>query len=397
MSERQHIYKTRRTVRNKVMFRRLLSAVMIILAVVVFVLNLLTPDRTFSDKENRTLAGRPELSRETLADWSYPGDLTSWYQDQFFGRDRWMSLKFRTEYALGQREFNGIYTGKDGYLLAKPEEPDPEALQRTAEAVKGFAERYPQTGIDMLVVQDAASVLADKLPGGVTARDQAADIREFYQMLPEQTGKIDVAETLRSDTQEQIYYRTDHHWTSAGALAAFGAARQELQIPADGVTYTPYLVSDRFQGTLASRSGDLRQRDRIQVYDPVGTDVIYVVNYPDEQKRSRSMFRSEMLEQKDQYTVFFGGNHALVEINTTTENGRNLLVFKDSYANSFMQFLTPYYQSIIMVDPRYYYGDIGTVMNTYGITDVLFLYSADTLFTDTALADTLGAGTGTGE
>ena len=391
MRETQRTYKTRRTIKNRVLFRRLLSAAVIIAAGILFLLNLMTPDRTFSDKENRSLAGKPEFSAEALADWSYPGDLTAWYQDQFFARDTWMALKFRAEYAMGQREFNGIYTGKDGYLLPKPEEPDQEALHRTAEAVKGFAEHWPQTSIDMMIIPGAASVLTDKLPGSSAVRDQTADIREFYQLLPDGTGKIDVADALRNNTQEQIYYRTDHHWTSAGALTAFGAARPELQIPEDGVTYTPYLVSDSFQGTLASRSGDYQQKDRIQVYDPAGTDVIYSVNYPDEQLRSRSMFRSEMLEQKDQYTVFFGGNHALVEINTTADNDRNLLVFKDSYANSFMQFLTPYYRSIIMVDPRYYYGDITTVMNTYGITDVLFLYSADTLFSDTALADTLGA------
>lgn len=89
--------------------------------------------------------------------------------------------------------------------------------------------------------------------------------------------------------------------------------------------------------------------------------------------------------------MFFGGNHPLVEIRTTANNGRNLLVFKDSYANSFIQFLYPYFQNIIMVDPRYYYDDIETSITSYGITDVLFLYSADTLLADTNLADTLNA------
>ena len=103
------------------------------------------------------------------------------------------------------------------------------------------------------------------------------------------------------------------------------------------------------------------------------------------------MFVSEKLKEKDQYQVFFGGNHPLVEIRTTANNGRNLLVFKDSYANSFMQFLYPYFQNIIMVDPRYYYDDIETAITSYGITDVLFLYSADTLLLDTNLTDTLNA------
>ena len=98
-----------------------------------------------------------------------------------------------------------------------------------------------------------------------------------------------------------------------------------------------------------------------------------------------------MLEQKDQYTVFFGGNHALVEINTTAENGRNLLIFKDSYANSFVQFLLPYYERIVLVDPRYYYEDVGSLIKSEAITDVLFLYNENTFVDDNSLAGVLAA------
>ena len=92
--------------------------------------------------------------------------------------------------------------------------------------------------------------------------------------------------------------------------------------------------------------------------------------------------------------MFFGGNHAIVEIDTTADTGRNLLVFKDSYANSFIQFLTPYFDRIVLVDPRYYYDDISVAMNTYAVTDVLYLYSADILFSDTSLCDTLDTAIG---
>ena len=384
MNEEQ-VRMTKRIIkRNRALFLSILSLVVVALVAVVCLFNVLSEDRTFSDKENRSLAQRPQLSKSALADGSFPGDVTDWYQDQFFVRDGWMTLKFRAEYTMGQREFNGIYTGEEGYLLTIPAAPDEEALANTAEAVRSFAERNASVHMTVMVVPGAASILTDKLPAGAQVRDQAADIAGFYQKLPENIATVDAAETLRACGEEQIYYRTDHHWTSAGALAAFEAARPALGIDQGGISYKPHTVTGSFQGTLASRSGDYRQKDRIQVYEPEGTDVIYVVNYPDEQVRSRSLFRSEMLAQKDQYTVFFGGNHALVEIRTSAENDRSLLVFKDSYANSFIQFLTPYYRSIVMVDPRYYYGDISTVMNNYSVTDVLFLYSADTLFSDTA-------------
>ena len=190
-----------------------------------------------------------------------------------------------------------------------------------------------------------------------------------------------------------LYYHSDHHWTSEGALTVFNTAAQTLGVDNSGVAYIPHTVTEDFKGTLSSRSGDMRSSDVINVYEPIGTESIYTVNYPDEGVKTRSMFNKEMLDKKDKYTVFFGGNHALVEIETTAQTGRNLLIFKDSYANSFVQFLTPYFDRIVLVDPRYYYDDIGVAMNTYAVTDVLYLYSADILFSDTALADTLATAT----
>ena len=68
---------------------------------------------------------------------------------------------------------------------------------------------------------------------------------------------------------------------------------------------------------------------------------------------------------------------------------RNHNYFKDSYANCMVQFLLPYYQDIIMIDPRYFYNDIDKIIEDYGITDVLFLYNASTFLADNSIADVL--------
>lgn len=66
-----------------------------------------------------------------------------------------------------------------------------------------------------------------------------------------------------------------------------------------------------------------------------------------------------------------------------------LLLVKDSYANSFVPFLTPYFREIVLVDPRYYSGTIEDIMDTYRITDVMFLYSGNTFFRDNNLKGVL--------
>ena len=84
-----------------------------------------------------------------------------------------------------------------------------------------------------------------------------------------------------------------------------------------------------------------------------------------------------------------GGNYSYVSIKTTAQTDRNLLLFKDSYANAFVQFLLPYYRNIVIIDPRYYSDDCEKLIEERDITDVLFLYNMNTFALDNSLAGVL--------
>ena len=58
-----------------------------------------------------------------------------------------------------------------------------------------------------------------------------------------------------------------------------------------------------------------------------------------------------------------------------------LLLVKDSYANCFVPFLTSQFREIVLVDPRYYYGDLESLTAGQSFTDVLFLYNLNTFLT----------------
>ncbi len=369
------------------------SRIFLAILALFLLINLIVPSRTFSEMENRNLAQRPKLTGTAVTDGSFEKDFDSYYADQFVLRDLFMQLKFYTDFVQGKRKFQSVFIGKDGYLLSDPAVPDADAEAAGIAAINAFAAKYPDVDMTALIAPGAASVLTDKLPSDAATRDQIADIQEYTSRLDERIRLIPAAETLLAGAggEEQIYYRTDHHWTSEGAYQVFQASVPILDVETDGISYKKYLVSDSFRGTLASQSGDMRHKDEISVYIPTGTDALYTVNFPDEQIRRRSMYFRENLDVKDQYTVFFGGNHSLVEIETTVDNDRSILIFKDSYVNCFIQFLIPYYHRITMIDPRYYYGDVATAMKTYSVTDVMFLYSGDTLLADTSLTDALNA------
>ena len=78
-----------------------------------------------------------------------------------------------------------------------------------------------------------------------------------------------------------------------------------------------------------------------------------------------------------------------MKISTPTKEDRTLLVLKDSYANCMVPFLAPHYRTIIMVDPRYYYDDLEELIQVENVQEILYLYNANTFFSDTSLEMTL--------
>ena len=394
MQEQQDKKAARRDRREKRLAAHSRAVTIVSFAIIALLIALgaFTRDRTYSENENRSLAQFPALTLDGLRSGSLFTDAGDYMADQFFARDAWIGLDTFASRALGRRDVNGVYIGKDGYLMTAPETPDTAMQQRKIAAVSAFARNHPDVNVMFMLVPDAAAVMSAKLPRNAPVRDQLSDIAFIESQLGYSVDVLSVAQTLTEHAEEPLYYRTDHHWTSLGAFTAFRASESsfrgdtDVSLPAFNIM----TVTDSFEGTLASKSGVHRVKDSIDVYIPQDSSVQYYVNYTDTQTRVTSLYVSAMLEEKDQYTVFFGGNYPLLEIWTTADNGRCLLVFKDSYANCFMQFLTPYYDRIIMIDPRYYYGSLESVFTEYGVTDTLFLYSADTWMTDTTLTDVLG-------
>jgi hypothetical protein len=363
-----------------------------ILAVVVLgmaLLEILCKDKTFSEQENRMLTTFPSFTVESVRSETYMDNMESYVADQFPGRDAWITVKTYTDLLLGKREFNGVYLGKSKYLMEIPSEPDTENVEKNIEAINTFTSEHGDLLVNMLIAPNAAYVMEDYLPKGVDVRDQSEDAQWLQEDLSGLVGYIDVYPTLKAHEDDGIYYKTDHHWTSRGAMYAFIAAASMLGIENPIDRYEEYTVTESFSGTLASSTGYHGVKDSIEVYAPVGTEVDYLVTDSDNAEKRVSLYDTEALEEKDKYQVFFGGNHALVDITTTNDTDRSLLIFKDSYANSFVPFLLPYYSEIIMIDPRYYYDNVERVIENYDITDVLFLYNMDTFMTDNSLADVL--------
>lgn len=372
---------------------RMVTVVFLVFILVVGIVNFVKKDKTYSETENRMLAQKATMTLANLASGEYMTDVENYVTDQFFLRDKWIDLKVMADMALGKRESNGVYIGKDGALLEISDSPDFEALDRNVAAINDFAERYSEMNTVMTLVPNAGYICDQLRPSNAPVRDQSEDIFYVSDKLDESVNFVNLTETMSAHKNESIYYKTDHHWTSLGASYAFETLCPALGIEEPVENYTVYPVANDFQGTLASKSGYHKSYDTVEIYVPESENMEYIVDYVDEQKKTSSVYVSEALDQKDKYEVFFGGNYARVDVMMPSEENKNLLIFKDSYANCFVQFLIPYYRTIVMVDPRYYYDNIETVIRDNNITDVLFLYNVNTFMTDNSLADVLAEDT----
>ncbi len=377
-------YKRNRRLQGKYMSWLLIGTIVLLTLAGVFL-----EDREFSDSENRKLAQWPKFSVSAMLDGSYLNGMGDYIADQFPLRDTWISLNLKLNQFLGQKESSGVYLCEDNYLMQVPSAPNEDQHQRNLEAINTFAASHDKLNIVMTVAPNAVTVLADKLPENAPVRDQVADL---YHIATTVTGAkvIDVTQVLKSHADEYLYYRTDHHWTSLAAYYAFQQIAPELNITAPALEeYTVYPVSTTFEGTLSSKSGSHSALDTVEIMVPKSGIDYYVTYNSDSNTNICSLYNRAALEQKDHYTVFFGGNYSRVDITTTANTGRSLLIFKDSYANCMVQFLYPYFDHITMIDPRYYYDNVEHVITSQAITDVLFLYNADTFLGDTSLADVL--------
>lgn len=378
----------KKSLRNYRLFFHRLGLVFFLLLIIVLVSSIILPDTGFSEKENRVLASRPALKLDQLVSGGYEKQFETYENDQFPLRDMWITLKATTDRLMGKVEENGVYLGKNGYLMEGFNAPPQTQYDATVNAMTAFAQKHSDLKQYALIAPNSVNILKSKLPAFAPADDQNPWIDNLKDSLTSAgVAFIDIRDTFTDHKTEDLYYHTDHHWTTLGAYYAYLQAAAVMGIDTSSDSYDKAPVSQTFKGTLSAKSGfRSNETDELDVFLPNGDNTLSsVVNYVDEQKKSASFYDTSKLNTRDKYALFFGGNHAQIKISTPTESNNTLLVLKDSYANSFVPFLAQHYRKIIMIDPRYYYGDLEQLLQVENVQEVLYLYNANTFFADTSL------------
>lgn len=359
-------------------FKRLPGVIFMVLLLGLAGKEALSHQRTYSPVEKRELQTRPEISITKVLDGRFQKKYESYLRDQFPGRDHWVSFQTDMELFMGKNEIHNVYIGKNHYLLEHytEKEFDPQQISKNLQALEKFVGKAKQNAdVHVMMVPTKSWILREKLPAFAPHYKEQKFYDALQQKLEKEDVLISVEPVLDAHKEEEIYYRTDHHWTTLGAWYAYEqytkAVGGDLQRAQGKKKFR--CISKDFYGTTYAKINYARQADKIEIYEPA--DKLRVV-YNMGEKKTKTLYDFSFLKTADQYSVFTGGNQAVLEITGGIKNGKTLLLIKDSFANSILPFLAEDYEKLVVVDFRQLNVSGDRLLEMFSPTDILILYNS---------------------
>lgn len=378
----------------KKVLRILPAIVFLIFIYSMAVLFIALPKNEYSSSEKRYLAEFPTFTAQSFFSGDFGEEFEVYLSDHTPFRNMWVGLNSYYNLCLGNPLSNGIYHCDNGYLVNDP--PVTDRLDTNINVIAEFAADTAPP-VTVLIAPSTGYIVGDTLPNKhIIYKDD-----EYFSFIKDTLKDNGVAFVdVRDEFKEaysngtDVYYKTDHHWSSEGAYIAYCDLAGDLNFKANEKGHYTVTSHDGFYGTTYSSSGYwLTDPDTIEIWESESiaqSDIRVIIKEGTQTSEYDSMFFSDNLLDDDKYPVFLDGNHAYTEIHNKElkqqGNRDKLLIIKDSFAHSLTPFLADHFGEIVMIDMRYYKQDVKALMEEKGFNQVLFIYSIDNLATDTDLA-----------
>ena len=274
----------------------------------------------------------------------------------------------------------GVYVvGSAGYEMYNYVGSLAEKYQSTVNAVADSLSGVSQV-YAMAIPLSSGITLPDELFSDIPGSDQAQAEKDILAGMGQNVKTIPLHDVMMSHRTEYIYFRTDHHWTALGAYYAY------VQFcMAKGIT--PHNLSDyevsQFPGFLGSFYNDggkpdamKNDPDTVNAYHPVSATAS--MKYGDNENSTLTggqvIFDESTASASLKYGTFIMGDNPFTVIeNPEVSNGESCIVVKESFGNAFVPFLVDHYQTVYVVDYRYYSGSVTQLARDKGVKDVLFV------------------------
>jgi len=239
-----------------------------------------------------------------------------------------------------------------------------DAATRYAEVLNAYKAELPD---NVRVFSMLAPVKVEFMGARYAAvnSSQLETIQFINGLLDDRIITVDAHSILEENAHEYIFFRTDHHWTAIGAYFAYLAFAQAAGFsPITIENYSEYIIGG-FLGSLA-----VGTRNRTILEHP---DTIHFYKINDGTTFSTELFIIPVDLSAACYRIFLGGDVAINHFTSSNQNGRTLMVIKDSFANALVPWIAPHYEHIVKIDPRQFTGSVMDIIEEFENIDLLFV------------------------
>ena len=368
----------------------------------------LLPKASYSKTENRELASLPELTfeKENEKGEEYKGaagalesvnkgikafnkGLVSFVKDHFPFRDGYMAVDALYKLGVGRMGSGGVIVASDGYLLTEERPAGKEELKQLkarAFVISALCGKIPST---VAVAGKGSEVMLDKFPDAIDLSPIDGNRRAINAAFEDRgIDYIDLTPVLRAHTEEDVYFRTDHHWTALGAYygSAEILARMGIE-PAPLGDYTKEVVLTDFKGTVYNRSGMFFHGGEELAFMRYEGDESYTVTFCDTDgsvlKTAKSLYDLSCLDadyKGTAYDAFVAPvSVPVVKIEKKGAERPTLLIVKDSFAHCAIPYFARYF-NVISVDLRTNPDYAASLIESGAVDRLLILVNTETLF-----------------
>ncbi|MBC1474330.1 hypothetical protein HB852_06845 [Listeria grandensis] len=378
---------------NKKLFNILLSAGFLLLIFGVFFFYLFAGKNQVSILESRNLAQKPDFSADAVSTGDYMKKWDVFFNDQFPRRDAFTELNMRVnQLALGQDVYKDVYVAPDGYLLTKVEQYTKADAKKIADRVNNVGQSLQKMDVktSLVLVPNKSTVFEAKFPAYYPSFGREGYERLMPMINEKYVQNIDISQILyKNKNKANMFFYTDHHWQAKAAFLASEKVTKEMNPGVKQLTMAdwtwkleglPFYGSDARKTTsaLVSKSDQVMVAEQKHLSAPYKLDVI-------KEQRDSLYVKSRLTDPAvyaNRYTTYIGTDYPEAHIQTPNPlTNKNLLIFKDSYANAFIQFIAPYYANVHVLDLRYYKNlDLQAYVKKYDVDQALLFFNNNSIY-----------------
>ncbi|AWC27713.1 MULTISPECIES: secondary cell wall polysaccharide O-acetyltransferase PatB1 [Bacillus cereus group] len=366
------------------------------------IISLLKTDRAISPVENRQLAQKPVLTKESIVSGNFFKDFEAYTNDQLVGRDELIKTYTLAQIKMDKSLINDIILTDDKWLLKNPawttkyKEID-ESMPRIRELSQFLKEQNIE--FYFALPPSKTNALSFKLPSHIQTYAKE-NLQYFLNQLPADVKPIKIMEHFQKQyTQKEIqdmYFKTDHHWNMDGAFLGYqyimNTIKQESSIyigkEVKREDYTRVCAKNKH--LVGSFNNQLYQLidatgEKLCYYTPKGGFHFTSVTVKDANGTIYHSLDELYGTEKQKGTTSYAGYYTndypeIIFENHDAPNNTRILILKDSFANAIIPHFAQNFKHTSILDLRHYHEkDVYQYIKDNNINMVLFVYSDSNL------------------